>query len=109
MPQRPDWTPGSQGTPQLWYETVIAAKQGIATNVAVVALTGSDTPLTDDEQEMLYGSACLEPTTPRLNEWVDLFGEQGFQDSVCGGDYAPFFANAVTVIDDACDDFQPIE
>ena len=83
--------PGSGGTPQQWYDAVIAAKQGTVENAAVLALAG--TP------------SCPYEHTVRIEEWVGLFGERGFFGPVCEDDYAGFFAESVSVVDEACDNF----
>jgi hypothetical protein len=43
---------------------------------------------------------------PRLRQWAEsfTFGSEG---SVCAADYGPFFADAVSVIDVACEGFNP--
>ena len=43
----------------------------------------------------------------RLQELVAAFGDRGLQGSVCAEDYVPFFADAVGLIDVACDEFMP--
>ena len=40
-------------------------------------------------------------------KFIALWDEHGIAGSVCEPDYAPFFADAVGIIDDACDNFQP--
>ena len=83
--------PGSGGTPQQWYDAVIAAKQGTVENAAVLALAGAP--------------SCPYEHTVRIEEWVNLFGERGFFGPVCEDDYAGFFAQSVMVVDEACDNF----
>ena len=44
---------------------------------------------------------------PRLQRFVESF-ERGSLGSVCAPDYASFFAQAVSEIDTACEEFVPI-
>jgi hypothetical protein len=88
-----DGNPGSGGDPQIWYDAVVAAKNGIPENVAVLALAG--TP------------ECSYEHTVRIEEFVGLFGDNGFMGPVCQDNYGQFFADSVPVVDDACEGFQP--
>jgi hypothetical protein len=99
---------GSPGGPEQWAADLIAAKQGNGGAVVPLGLFGdSDVP----------GGQCVpgadpggggdgaEPA-PRLRAFVEQF-ENGVVGSVCAPDYAPFFLEAVAVIDVACDTFVP--
>ena len=98
---------GSPGAPKDWYDAVVAAKGGVPESVVVLGLVGDGN---------LPGSPCppvwdpnldgAEPS-PRLQSFVGMF-PHGVLGSVCVDDYAPFFLDAVRVIDVACDDFGPI-
>ena len=85
------------GTPQEWYDAVLAAKGGNPDAVVVLGLTpfsgcpGGNGP----------------PKGSHWSEFVDLWGDHGLEASVCNLDYAPFFAQAVGIIDEACDEFTP--
>ncbi len=87
----------STGTPQSWYDTVIAAKQ-FPENAAVVSLVN------------YAGGACppMEPVFDgqQIVAFTELFGGNGFVGGVCD-DYGPVFSQAVDLIDDACKNFQP--
>ena len=43
----------------------------------------------------------------RLRAFTQSFGDHGVVGSVCVDDYNPFFAQAVGIIDTACDEFVP--
>ncbi len=93
---------GFGGTPQSWYDAVIAVK-GKPENVVVLGLymSGSD-------------FSCDMSGSPReaeqFIEFTNKFGSQGFIGSVCALDYNnPFFQNAVVPIDTACENFVPPE
>jgi hypothetical protein len=97
--------PGSDGEPPEWYDAVIAAKNGIETNIVVLALvgpTGADAcPALD---KCNGGIAGAEPAD-RLIQFTSMF-THGFVGPVCGN-YDPFFAEAVGTIKSACDEFTP--
>lgn len=79
------------GTPQSWYDAVVAAKGGNAEAVVVLGLTPYD------------------GGTPgaHWHEFIGLWGARGLEASVSLADYAPFFSDAVALVDDTCDDFVP--
>ena len=106
-----DADPNSAGDPASWNAAVVAAKNGDSNAVVVLALIG------DCDQ----GGSCpgiafdiLNPAAPitgaepapRIRAFADLFGF-GSVGPVCADDYAPFFTEAVSVIESACDDFVP--
>jgi len=85
------------GVAQQWYDALVAAKGGNADAIVVAGL-------------MLYDdTSChaFDVPAPPFIELVDLFGEHGVKASVCEVDYAAVFAEAVGIIDQACDDFGP--
>lgn len=91
------------GSPQQWYDAVVSAKLGVAQNIVVLGLIGT-------EDAGFADGGCFwdsPPRTSRFREFVDLFGERGLQGNVCEEDYNSFFAEAVGLIDTACDDFVP--
>jgi hypothetical protein len=83
-------TPTSAGTPMTWYDGVIAAKGGIPENAAVLALVSSS-----------FGSG------DNFIEFTEYFGENGFWADIGEPDYGPVFAEAVSIIENACDNFIP--
>ena len=92
------------GEPAAWRETLLRVKHGddgalvllglVADENLTAALDGGPCPLKD-------GTGA-----PRLQSFVDTFSF-GSLGSVCAADYAPFFARAVGVIGDACQQFVP--
>jgi hypothetical protein len=98
---------GSQGTPAEWKATVAGAKNGDETAVVVLALIGD---------QHMANPVCLPPggvndgmkgePSPILQEFAESF-TYGMWGSVCEPDYKPFFLEAISVIDTACDEFTP--
>lgn len=99
----------SAGGPIDWYNAVVAAKGGQADNVVVLSLVWDDSngnpynctsnglpPLIPGDQE--YGETIVEFTNMFTN---------GSVGNICADDYGPFFADAISVIDSACDGFTP--
>lgn len=86
---------GSPGQPSDWMAKVVAEKGGNADAVVMLGLLGSDVTEPD---------WCA--AGPRLAEFVESFPRHVMA-SVCEPDYAPFFEQAVGVIDVACDEFEP--
>lgn len=85
---------GSPGDPPQWYEHVVAAKGGNAESIVMLSILGNDDPL-----------AGCDPG-PRLNAFTELFPNH-LAASVCEPNYAPFFEEAVGIVDLACDAFEP--
>ena len=68
-----------------------------------------DLPAGDAICKLLDGmnqTTGAEPS-PILRQFVRSFGATGLDASVCAEDYRPFFEEAVGVIDDVCDIFDP--
>jgi hypothetical protein len=89
---------GTEGSPQQWYDALVAAKGGNPDAVVVVGVV----PKTGE-------SACTYDgtPTPRFEQFVQMFGDRGILGSVCAGQYDPFFEAAVSTIDVTCDEFTP--
>ncbi len=88
--------------PQDWYDAVLASKKGNKDAIVVAGLIPED------------GIACTGKPVPadQINgahwaEFITLWGDHGLRGSICEMDYAPFFMQAVGIIDEACDNFQP--
>ncbi|MBW2523700.1 MAG: hypothetical protein JRI23_05970 [Deltaproteobacteria bacterium] len=88
------------GTPQDWYDAVVAAKNGDPESVVVLGLTPNYPECRPNAEP---------PKGAHWSEFVAMWGERGLEGSVCSDDYAGFFAQAISVIDDTCDDFEPPE
>jgi hypothetical protein len=86
------------GTPQDWYDAVVAAKKGNKDAVAVLGFTpnfaGCGPPKSMDKGK-------------HWSEFVALWGDRGLEVSVCEPDFAPYFTESVKIIDEACDNFEP--
>lgn len=99
---------GSPGAPADWYNAVVAAKNGDEKAVVVLGLVG------DSNLPMATCTPGVDPNgdgqgaeaAPRLQSFVQMFSN-GVVGSVCAPDYTPFFHEAVSVIDLACDEFEP--
>lgn len=96
---------GSAGNPAGWKASLVAAKKGDEKALVVLGLFG------DNDQPNaicppLVDSSGAEPS-PRLREFVNSFGDQGFAGSICAPSYESFFAEAVGLIDSTCDEFMP--
>jgi hypothetical protein len=87
---------GSPGTPPEWYAELLARKGGNATAITLLALSGDNN---------IMGQECVE--TPKMTEFVGMFGARGSIASICEADYGPFFAEAVAIVDYTCDEYVP--
>jgi hypothetical protein len=88
------------GDPNAWFSALETAKGGDPARVVVLGLT----PAWDD---------CRDGAgPPKGGHWaqlVTMFADHGLHGNVCGSaaEYVTFFQMAVSVIDEACDDFEP--
>lgn len=87
-------TYGSGGTPQEWYDEVIALKGGIPENVVVLSLLG-----------LAADNACGAQVAAKLIGFTNRFGERGYKGDVCAASYDGFFAETLPVIDKACEEY----
>jgi hypothetical protein len=101
----------SPGDPQVWYDAVLTAKNDDPQAMVVLSLLGD----CDQQDGICPGITfdLIDPNSitgaepaPRLREWTNKF-HHGSIGPVCAPDYAPFFEDAVSVIDIACDEFEP--
>jgi hypothetical protein len=89
---------GSMGDPTSWRDALVDAKNGDDTAMVVLGLVADGD---------VQGGTCPGPVgAPTLRDWTESF-EYGSWASVCEADYAPYFVDAVSVIDEACDAFEP--
>ncbi len=96
----------SPGTPQTWRDGLVEVKGGDEEAVVVLALVG-DTDLPEAECvpfDSTLGQGA-EPA-PRLRSFAESF-TYGAWSPVCVDDYAPFFINAVSNIENSCAGFEP--
>jgi uncharacterized repeat protein (TIGR01451 family) len=88
----------SDGEPPAWYDAITTAKNGDDSAVVMLGL------LPDADAAM---PVCAAPIpAPRLSALLDAF-PTSTRASVCEPDYSPFFAAAVDVIADTCEQFEP--
>jgi len=85
----------SIGNSMTWYDDILAAKAGIPENVVVVSFINT-----------LMGG-CPGTLATEIGAFTDMWEDNGFQVPICAPDYAPFFQEAVGIIDVACDNFIP--
>jgi hypothetical protein len=89
-------------TPSDWYDSVVAAKLNLPDNIVVLSLIWDDRNgnpdgcVADTDEEVGYA----------IEEFTNMF-THGSLGSVCADSYAQFFSDAISVIDTACDDFEP--
>jgi hypothetical protein len=88
----------SIGDPGSWHDAVVAAKGGDETAVVVLGLVA--------DGDLVAGTCPAPVGAPTLRAFADGF-TWGSWASVCEPDYAPYFADAVSVVDEACDAFEP--
>ncbi|MBX7081910.1 MAG: DUF11 domain-containing protein [Nannocystaceae bacterium] len=88
----------SSGTPALWYDAVVSAKQGDPAAVVVLGLlpdADTDAPLCDSD--------AVGGTVAQL---LDMFPAHQ-RASVCEPDYGPALADSIGIIADTCEQFVP--
>lgn len=93
--------------PTAWKQAVVDAKYGDETAVVMLGLFGDqDLPNPVCPPYNPYQVDGAQPS-PRLREFLDLWGDQGLFGSICADNYDPFFQEAVELIDSTCDGFVP--
>ena len=85
---------GSAGTPEGWKSALVAAKNNDENAIVTLGLFGD-------------GSCSDAEAAPRLDEFVNLFGDNGFRGDICASNYQQFFLDAISTIDNVCDEFVP--
>jgi hypothetical protein len=95
----------SAGDPAAWKEALLRAKGGNEESIVMLGLVSDS-----DVEGGLPGGPCDPDESfgaPRLRSFVSSF-ERGSLGSICASDFSSFFAQAVSVIDTACQDFVPV-
>ena len=87
---------GSGGDKHSWYDELLSYRNGVAENIVVLALIGRK-----------LDNPCAATPASKLLGFANLFDEHGFIGDVCAEDYAPFFADALPVIGEACQNGLP--
>jgi hypothetical protein len=88
---------GSEGDPPDWFQKFSDYKGGIQENIVMLALVGQSAQNT-----------CSADHGVRLIALTNWFFNGSVGD-ICAPDYSPFFNSAISVIEDACDNFTPPE
>ena len=83
-----------QGTPKEWYDAMVTAKGGNAESIVMLGLIPD-------------GAAATPAKQLHWHQFIELFGKRGIKGDVEAADYAPFFDNAIAIIDETCDNFVP--
>lgn len=98
---------GSKGDPADWYKAVMAAKDDREEYVVSLSLIGIPEPnactVTHDPGSGGNNDEGGAEIAPRIKSYTEMFGERGSVGDVCAADYDPFFEQAVSVIEFACD------
>lgn len=90
----------SPGTPDDWYNALVAAKGGDPSAIVMLGLI-NDT----DAAAPVCPQGSDDPV--KIREFIQKFPNM-ISGSVCAGNYASFFDQAVDLIDTTCDLFEPI-
>ncbi len=99
--------PGSDGEPGTWFDAMVDIK-GKESNIVMVSLVGPDAeagamcPALDKCNGGIEGAEVAD----RILEFTRMF-TFGFVGPVCD-DYGPIFQESISVIKDACDEFDPV-
>ncbi len=91
-------TPGS---PESWYDDLLARTGALPEQVVVLSLIGVDKP--NACPEFQWNGSEGAQLAPRLAEFTALF-PHGAVGDVCAADYGPFFQEAIAAVASACDD-----
>lgn len=97
----------SHGGPQDWYNAILEAKGGEQSAVVAVGLVGDVGTPNAICQDLQSDSVTGAERSPRLREFIGMFGERGRWGSVCAPDYNPFLQEVVNLVTESCDDFLP--
>ncbi len=82
-----------QNDAQQTYDALVAAKGGNADSIVMLGLTPGF-------------EGCSNNAGQHWADMIGLFGDRGFQGSICEADYSGFFTDAVSIIEDTCLDFE---
>ncbi len=91
------------GSPQEWFDAVVAAKRGFSQNIVMLAIV-------NDENATCIGrtdNVARTGPTQRFVDFVAMFGSRGVVGNVCEPTDDAFFEQAVNLIDTACREFVP--
>ena len=88
----------SQGDASAWYQAIVDAKGGSADNIVVLGFI----PMPGVDNTCLPGAGV----TPPFQDFITMFGERGIAANPCDP-MPPVFEQAVALIDQACDEYEP--
>jgi hypothetical protein len=87
---------GSGGTPEDWHAQVLSYKANLPENVVVLSLLGRT-----------LDNSCGAVVASKLIGFTNRFDDHGFIGDVCSESYDEFFAEALPIVDQACEDYVP--
>ncbi|PRP89969.1 hypothetical protein ENSA5_69100 [Enhygromyxa salina] len=90
----------SPGTPNGWFQNIVAQKSGDGSGVVVLGLI-NDT----DAGDPVCSAESQDPA--KIREFIEMFPNH-IKGSVCEANYAPFFDQAVDLINTTCDEYTPV-
>lgn len=96
---------GSPAEPGDWYGGLVAAKGGIETNIVVLSLVGPVNPPCPALDKCNGGIDGAEVAT-RIVQFTEMF-TNGSIGQICAPSYKQFFSDAISLIDEACENFIP--
>lgn len=98
---------GSSGEPPDWHQAVVDAKLGVDENAVVLTLFGPVAPdPTCPALDKCGGGLTGAEPGPRVSAFTKMF-TRNLVGQVCAMDYDEFFADAVALVENACEDFVP--
>lgn len=95
---------GSLGEPAEWYEAVLAAKNGKASNIVGLGLIGGSPRFEDCTALSMAGNGAEQSS--RIEQFLDQF-DTHFEGSVCSPTYGAFFDDALATVSQGCMNFIP--
>ena len=95
---------GSLGEPAEWYASIVAAKDGKASNVVALGLIGGSPRFPDCTALSADGKGAEQSS--RLDSFLGMF-EANAVGSVCTEGYDAFFADALEKVAEGCQNFIP--
>ena len=95
---------GSAGEPAEWYDAVLAAKSGKASNIVGLGLIGGSPRFEDCAALSANGNGAEQSS--RLEQFLGLF-DTHFEGSVCSSTYGAFFDDALVKVSQGCMNFIP--
>src|SRR5690606_23653001 len=91
---------------QAWFDGVVAAEDGIESNVVFLLISGGS-PKWPDCGPLDLMTMTGADDSPKLTAWATKFSNHNIG-SVCSAGYAEYLAQSIGVIETACVDFEPI-